>query len=56
MTVFAARSDQIVPVEDVRAFAVAVPLLHRYHEVDSVFGHDSFLKGGCPRGKCCWMR
>ncbi len=44
VTVFAARSDQIVPVEDVRAFAVAVPLLHRYHEIDSVFGHDSFLK------------
>jgi len=44
VTVFAARSDQLVPVEDVRAFAVAVPLLHRYHEVDSVYGHDSFLK------------
>ncbi|HWT15058.1 MAG TPA: homoserine O-succinyltransferase [Patescibacteria group bacterium] len=44
VTVFAARSDQIVPVEDARALAVALPLLHRYHEVDSVFGHDSFLK------------
>ncbi len=44
VTVFAARSDQIVPVEDSRALAVAVPLLHRYHEIDSVFGHDSFLK------------
>jgi homoserine O-acetyltransferase len=43
-TVFAARSDQLVPVEDARALAVAVPLLHRYHEVDSVFGHDAFLK------------
>ena len=44
VTVFAARSDQLVPVEDTRAFAVAVPLLHRYHEIDSVYGHDAFLK------------
>lgn len=44
VTVFAASSDQLVPVEDARALAVALPLLHRYHEIDSVFGHDSFLK------------
>jgi homoserine O-acetyltransferase/O-succinyltransferase len=44
VTVFAARSDQLVPVEDVRELAVALPLLHRYHEVDSLYGHDAFLK------------
>jgi homoserine O-acetyltransferase len=44
VTVFSARSDQLVPVEDTRAFAVAVPVLHRYHEIDSVYGHDAFLK------------
>ena len=44
VTVVGVRDDQIVPVEDVRALAEALPQLRRYHEFDSVFGHDAFLK------------
>lgn len=38
------RGDQLVPAEDVRALAAALPhrLLHR--EVPSRYGHDAFLK------------
>ncbi len=44
VTVVGVRNDQIVPVEDVRALAADLPQLHRYHEFDSLFGHDAFLK------------
>ena len=44
VTVVGVRSDQIVPIEDVRALAAGVQNLNRYHEFDSLFGHDAFLK------------
>jgi len=44
VTVVGVRNDQIVPVEDVRALAEGLPQLRRYHEFDSLFGHDAFLK------------
>lgn len=38
------RSDRLVPSDDVRASAAALPNLVRHVELDSPFGHDAFLK------------
>jgi homoserine O-acetyltransferase len=43
-TVFAATSDRLVPIEDARRFSSSLPRLATYCEVDSLFGHDAFLK------------
>ena len=39
----AARSDRLVPVEDMRRLAEAAPS-SRLVEIDSLYGHDAFLK------------
>jgi homoserine O-acetyltransferase len=38
------RSDRLVPNDDVRTLAAALPQLVRHVELDSPYGHDAFLK------------
>lgn len=42
LTVVAVSSDRLVPVEDSRALADVIGA--DYHEIDSIYGHDAFLK------------
>lgn len=44
VTLIAFRQDQLVPVEDVRALQAKLPEVTAYHEHDSLYGHDAFLK------------
>jgi homoserine O-acetyltransferase len=44
VTLIAFRQDQLVPVEDVRALKAQLPEVAAYHEHDSLYGHDAFLK------------
>ena len=43
-TLISFDSDQLVPSEDVRELAAALPRLVRHVELASPFGHDAFLK------------
>jgi homoserine O-acetyltransferase len=45
-TLFAVRQDQLVPLADMRALAGRLGGPHRLVEIDSIFGHDAFLKEG----------
>lgn len=42
--IVAISSDRLVPSSDLRALADAVAAPVRYHEIDSRYGHDAFLK------------
>lgn len=42
--IVAVSSDRLVPTEDLRALADGVGATARYHEIDSLYGHDAFLK------------
>lgn len=44
VTLIAFRQDQLVPVEDVRVLQAKLPKVIAYHEYDSLYGHDAFLK------------
>lgn len=37
-------SDRLVPIEDMRELAARLPLLFRFVEAPSLYGHDAFLK------------
>jgi homoserine O-acetyltransferase len=39
----AVRSDQLVPIADMQELAAALPNC-KLTEIDSIFGHDAFLK------------
>ncbi len=43
-TLIAVRQDQLVPVEQSRRLAARLGGTHRLIEIDSLFGHDAFLK------------
>ncbi len=43
-TLVAAKSDQLARPEDMRAFAAAIPGAAALHEIESIYGHDAFLK------------
>lgn len=43
-TFWACRSDQLVPIEDVRVLSAGLGGRSTLHEVYSIYGHDSFLK------------
>jgi len=40
----AATSDRLVPLSDMRRLACAIPGAPHLHEIQSLFGHDAFLK------------
>lgn len=42
--VVAVSSDRLVPASDLRALAESVGATAHYHEIDSRYGHDAFLK------------
>lgn len=42
--IVAVSSDRLVPTADLRALAAGVGAAARYHEIDSRYGHDAFLK------------
>jgi homoserine O-acetyltransferase/O-succinyltransferase len=42
--IVAISSDRLVPAADLRALADGVGAAARYHEIDSRYGHDAFLK------------
>lgn len=44
VTLIAFRQDQLVPVDDVRTLRTQLPQVAAYHEFDSIYGHDAFLK------------
>jgi homoserine O-acetyltransferase len=43
-TLVAVREDQLVPVGDMRALAARLAGPHELVEINSIFGHDAFLK------------
>ncbi|MDB6082851.1 MAG: homoserine O-acetyltransferase [Gammaproteobacteria bacterium] len=43
-TLIAVREDQLVPVQDMRALAAALAGPTQLVEINSIFGHDAFLK------------
>lgn len=43
-TVIAVTSDRLVPTDDLRALAEASAAPAQFHEIDSRYGHDAFLK------------
>jgi homoserine O-acetyltransferase len=43
-TVVGFTSDRLTPIEDVRELAARLPLLWRFVEAPSLYGHDAFLK------------
>ncbi len=43
-TLVASLSDRLTPVSDMRDLALALPDLRRFAEIDSLYGHDAFLK------------
>ncbi len=43
-TLIAINEDRVVPIEDMRALAGRLPRLERLVEVNSLYGHDAFLK------------
>lgn len=45
-TLVAVREDQLVPVSDMRALAKRLGGPHELVEINSIFGHDAFLKEG----------
>jgi len=45
-TLFAVRDDLLVPLADMHAFAGRLGGRYRLFEIDSIFGHDAFLKEG----------
>jgi homoserine O-acetyltransferase len=45
-TLVAVRQDQLVPLEDMRGFAGRLGGRSRLVEIDSLYGHDAFLKEG----------
>lgn len=45
LTAIAVREDQLVPLTDMQALAARVPAT-RLHVIDSIYGHDAFLKEG----------
>jgi homoserine O-acetyltransferase len=45
LTAIAVREDQLVPLADMQALAARAPG-SRLHVLDSIFGHDAFLKEG----------
>ena len=45
-TLLAVRQDLLVPLADMRAFAGRLGGRYRLFEIDSLFGHDAFLKEG----------
>ena len=44
LTVIGITSDALVPIDDSRELAARAPNRRRLIEVDSIFGHDAFLK------------
>jgi homoserine O-acetyltransferase len=44
VTLIASVSDRLTPISDMRALAERLPDLRRFAEVDSLYGHDAFLK------------
>ncbi|MGA2778507.1 MAG: homoserine O-succinyltransferase [Steroidobacteraceae bacterium] len=45
-TLFAVRQDLLVPLADIHAFAGRLGGRYKLFEIDSMFGHDAFLKEG----------
>ena len=43
-TLIASKTDRLVPVAQTRALARSLPRLVGYHELESTYGHDAFLK------------
>jgi homoserine O-acetyltransferase len=43
-TLIASISDRLTPVSDMRDLALGLPDLRRFAEIDSLYGHDAFLK------------
>lgn len=43
-TLIAVREDQLVPLADIQALAARLAGPHRLIEINSIFGHDGFLK------------
>jgi homoserine O-acetyltransferase len=44
LDIVAVRQDQIVPVADLEALAAGAGARCRLHRIDSIYGHDAFLK------------
>ncbi len=45
-TLIAVREDQLVPFDDMQTLAARLGGPHRFVEINSIFGHDAFLKEG----------
>lgn len=43
-TVIACPTDRLAPIADMRALADGLPKLRAFHELNSLYGHDAFLK------------
>jgi homoserine O-acetyltransferase len=43
-TVIACPTDQLVPYEQMKRFANALPRISGFHDLPSLYGHDAFLK------------
>lgn len=43
-TLIGASSDQLVPIAAIRTLAAQLPALKAVHEIQSIYGHDAFLK------------
>ncbi|HEY3814042.1 MAG TPA: homoserine O-succinyltransferase [Caulobacteraceae bacterium] len=43
-TLIASITDRLTPLSDMRDLAERLPDLHRFAEIDSLYGHDAFLK------------
>jgi homoserine O-acetyltransferase len=44
VTLVGFTSDRLTPIEDLRELAARLPLLFRFVEAPSLYGHDAFLK------------
>lgn len=42
--IVAVTSDRLVPIDDLRALAASAAAPARFHAIDSLYGHDAFLK------------
>jgi len=44
-TLVAVRSDRLIRLEQLRELASQLGGVAQLHEIDSIYGHDAFLKG-----------
>ncbi|MEZ5959006.1 MAG: homoserine O-succinyltransferase [Hyphomonadaceae bacterium] len=49
-TLIGASSDQLVPIDAIRFLASKLPAVKAVHEIQSIYGHDAFLKEAASIG------